>query len=69
MEKRFLDTMIVGKLRAKTGTLGDVSALSGYLETRSGRTLAFSIMVNNEPDDVKQLRRAIDDVVLALFDL
>jgi D-alanyl-D-alanine carboxypeptidase/D-alanyl-D-alanine-endopeptidase (penicillin-binding protein 4) len=36
-----------GRCHAKTGTLTGVSALSGYCTTRSGRTLAFSVLMNN----------------------
>ncbi|MEA2439781.1 MAG: hypothetical protein QOH76_1205, partial [Thermoleophilaceae bacterium] len=36
-----------GRCRAKTGTLTAVSALSGYCISRSGRTLAFSVLNNN----------------------
>ncbi len=35
-----------GRLWAKTGTLNETNALSGYLTAASGKTLAFSIMVN-----------------------
>ena len=34
-------------LRAKTGTLSDSSAMAGYLTSRSGKTYAFDIMIND----------------------
>jgi D-alanyl-D-alanine carboxypeptidase/D-alanyl-D-alanine-endopeptidase (penicillin-binding protein 4) len=35
-----------GHCHAKTGTLSDVSALSGYCEARSGELYAFSLLMN-----------------------
>lgn len=67
LERRFANTPAAGRVRAKTGTLGDASALSGFLTTRSGREVAFSIMVNNAPGDAHTLRQAIDAVVLELI--
>jgi D-alanyl-D-alanine carboxypeptidase/D-alanyl-D-alanine-endopeptidase (penicillin-binding protein 4) len=43
---RFRNSPLKGKLWAKTGTLNETNALSGYLTTASGKTLAFSILVN-----------------------
>lgn len=34
-------------LHAKTGTLSDVSAIAGYITSRSGKTYAFDIMIND----------------------
>lgn len=35
-----------GRVRAKTGFIGGTSGLSGFVETRDGRTLIFSILVD-----------------------
>jgi D-alanyl-D-alanine carboxypeptidase/D-alanyl-D-alanine-endopeptidase (penicillin-binding protein 4) len=46
LETRFRNSPLKGKLWAKTGTLNETNALSGYLTTASGKTVAFSILVN-----------------------
>lgn len=46
---RFEGSDAVGKLRAKTGTLETVSALSGYVQSVGGERFVFSIMVNDFP--------------------
>ena len=43
---RFRNSSLKGKLWAKTGTLNETNALSGYLQAASGKTIAFSILVN-----------------------
>jgi D-alanyl-D-alanine carboxypeptidase/D-alanyl-D-alanine-endopeptidase (penicillin-binding protein 4) len=43
LDKRL--SSLEGRVHAKTGFIGGVSALSGYIETFDGRTLAFSILV------------------------
>jgi len=46
LENRFRNSPLKGKLWAKTGTLNETNALSGYMTTASGKTVAFSILVN-----------------------
>lgn len=44
---RIADRALKGKVWAKTGSLDRVRTLSGYLETRSGQILIFSLFVNH----------------------
>ena len=50
------------ELKAKTGTLSDVSAMAGYIKTRQGNEYAFDIMINDAkslPADKKMLEEMI----------
>ncbi len=47
LEERMTDLKEAKTVRAKTGTLNGVSALSGYLQTKDGERLAFSILMND----------------------
>jgi len=44
---RLVGTAAQGNVRAKTGYLDKVRALSGYVTTLDGEELAFSMIVNN----------------------
>lgn len=70
LEYRFRGNAPAGRnVRAKTGTLSNVSALSGYVTTRAGIPLAFSIMCINHTTRGSNVRRAQDRIVNALAQL
>ena len=58
---RMYQTAAANNLRAKTGTIDGVSALTGMVRTQDGERLAFSIMVNGPPSigRAKQLENEI----------
>ena len=66
LDSRFKDSPLKGKMWAKTGTLNEVNTLSGYLTAASGRTLAFSILVNNRYPGSDAEEQAIDRIAEAI---
>ena len=50
-------------LRAKTGTLSDVSAIAGYITTRRGKTYAFDIMIN-DPKSKAAEKKSLEEYIL-----
>lgn len=67
LQNRFKGTILEGKLFAKTGSLNASRALSGYLTTRSGKTLIFSALANDMPDGTDaQATAAVDRALVAI---
>ncbi len=63
---RFGDTPARARLRAKTGSLIGVSALSGYVAAQSGDIFAFSVMMNDYPGRARAMWRIQDRIGVAL---
>jgi D-alanyl-D-alanine carboxypeptidase/D-alanyl-D-alanine-endopeptidase (penicillin-binding protein 4) len=53
---RMYRTAAADNLRAKTGTIEGVSALSGMVRSRDGERFAFSLMVNDSPSQTRAKR-------------
>jgi serine-type D-Ala-D-Ala carboxypeptidase/endopeptidase (penicillin-binding protein 4) len=69
LRNRFLETPARGNVRAKTGTISGVVALSGYIYPDTPQALVFSIVVNYADRSVEIQRSAIDAIVLLLLRL
>ena len=63
LASRFKDTPLKDHLFAKTGTLGETSALSGYLDAASGHTLIFSILVDDHYPGNSADRKTMDKIL------
>ena len=66
LDNRFKDATLKGRIWAKSGTLDEVNALSGYLTAASGRTLSFSILVNGRRPGSDAEEQAIDRIAEAI---
>lgn len=62
---RMFGTPAAGNLRAKTGTIDGVSALTGLVRSRSGERLAFSLLVNGTRSNSRA--KAVENQVGAIL--
>lgn len=65
LRNRFKGTRAEANVRGKTGTINQVSALSGYLTTAGGEQLVFSMIVNGVQSPRSRVE-LIDQLVLML---
>lgn len=66
LEKRFVATPAEGRVTAKTGSIGRVNTLSGYLERPDGRTFLFSVQANSHAVPSQQMLARIDSIVVEI---
>jgi D-alanyl-D-alanine carboxypeptidase/D-alanyl-D-alanine-endopeptidase (penicillin-binding protein 4) len=64
LRSRFGD--LPGRVAAKTGYIGNVDSLSGFVTMASGRTAVFSIIANKSGQPSARMKAAIDDIVRAV---
>jgi D-alanyl-D-alanine carboxypeptidase/D-alanyl-D-alanine-endopeptidase (penicillin-binding protein 4) len=59
----FRDPIFEGKMRAKSGTILRVKSYAGYITTKSGNEMTFSIIVNNYTGSSTKLVAHIADIL------
>lgn len=67
LQRRFASFDTKASIQAKTGSLNGVSALAGYLTTRSKRELIFTIMINQAMENSAALKRFEDELCYFLI--
>ena len=58
-----------GRVRAKTGSLGDTNTLAGIVQTTSGETLLFAVFLNHRTLEGKQAAALVDELCAALVEV
>ena len=66
LRARFPGAPMKDHVFAKTGTLSEARALSGYIDCASGQTLIFSVMVNAHTPRTSDDMKAMDRIVSAI---
>ena len=62
-------TFAENNLRAKTGYINRARGYCGYVKTKSGKNLAFSILFNNYDCSPKEMKLKIEKFLVALVEL
>lgn len=58
-----------GRIFAKSGTMNRIKSYSGYVKTKSGKTLAFAFIVNNYSCSTSELTKKMEVVLNAMAGL
>ena len=68
MENRMKDTVAAGRVRAKTGTINNAVALSGYATSLGGQRLVFSLLGNNNARNGRDAAAVLDAICVAMVE-
>jgi len=69
LAQRMRNTPAEGNVKAKTGTMRGISALSGYATTPFGEPLAFSMIIQNYAGSSQIARGVLDKICILLCSL
>jgi len=66
LSERFKGTLLQGRLNAKTGTIQGVNGLAGFMTSKSGKQLIFSVYANDRPITVPTATGAMDAALVMI---
>lgn len=69
LSNRMKESKVFKHVHGKTGTLSGVSNLSGYLESKNGHMIAFSILIQNFVGSSAQARTVQDKLCEIIFEM
>lgn len=61
------ETVLEGKIHAKSGTISGTKNFAGYMTTASGDTLVFSVLVNSAACKARKIQNVIQAYLLDLY--
>ena len=69
LKSMFINSESNGQVFAKTGTLNKVKTLAGYVKTKSGKLLTFSLLINNYNGSVAQVKQKMETILAPIIEL
>ena len=69
MYKMAEETIAAGNIHAKSGSMTRVHSYAGYVTTRSGKLLAFSMIINNQEWDYKLTQKQLEKLMILMANL
>jgi hypothetical protein len=63
LSSRMSDPVLARRVQAKTGTIANVRALSGYLDAESGDKLVFSIIANHFTASSREVDAVVEEML------
>ncbi|MFH0736355.1 MAG: D-alanyl-D-alanine carboxypeptidase/D-alanyl-D-alanine-endopeptidase [bacterium] len=69
LRSRMKNETVFSNVHAKTGTLSGVSSLTGYMNTKNGHIISFSILTQNFVGSASKVRTYQDEICEILFNI
>ncbi|MGI9040919.1 MAG: D-alanyl-D-alanine carboxypeptidase/D-alanyl-D-alanine endopeptidase [Gemmatimonadales bacterium] len=66
LRTRFVGTPLAGRVRAKTGSIGGVNTLAGYIDLAGGKVLTFAVEANHHSLPSRVIVAGIDSLVVEM---